>query len=196
MFPVGPAHMFRRLDYSECLPLFLGFTSHPAPAHTKKIYKMLLTASVRARRIKLYERYYCRLVYAGAGLCHRMQMSPHKVKLPAHQSSQCHFNGLAICSPQTQSQYGFMEIRAKKIQEGEMAEERASREGEIVGRDVMERYVDCRRKNLFVSPELSGQSKFPISSGVGEIGCPGKERATLTANGKCPCHSNQVRQRK
>lgn len=65
--------------------------------------------------------------------------------------------------------------------------------GEIVDRDVMERYVDCKRKNLFVSPKLSGQSKFPISSGVGEIGCPGKERATLTANGKCPCHSNQVR---
>ncbi|KAK5601351.1 hypothetical protein CRENBAI_000963 [Crenichthys baileyi] len=45
---------------------------------------------------------------------------------------------------------------------------------------------------IFVSPELSGQSKFPISSGVGEIGCPGKERATLTANGKCPCHSNNA----
>lgn len=52
--------------------------------------------------------------------------------------------------------------------------------------------MDCERKTLFVSSELSGQSKFPISSGVGEIGCPGKERATLTANGKCPCHSNQV----
>lgn len=76
-----------------------------------------------------------------------------------------------------------------------MAEERRREQvgREIVGRDVMERYVDCKRKNLFVSPELSGQSKFPISSGVGEIGCPGKERATLTANGKCPCHSNQVR---
>lgn len=47
-------------------------------------------------------------------------------------------------------------------------------------------------KNLFVSPELSGQSKFPISCGVGEIGCPGKERSILTANGKCPCHSNQA----
>ena len=33
------------------------------------------------------------------GLCHRIQMSPHRVKLPAHQSSQCHFNGLTICSP-------------------------------------------------------------------------------------------------
>lgn len=86
-----------------------------------------------------------------------------------------------------------MEIREEdsRGRGGRGEEERAS--GEIVGRDVMERYVDCKRKNLFVSPELSGQSKFPISSGVGEIGCPGKERATLTANGKCPCHSNQVR---
>lgn len=63
---------------------------------------------------------------------------------------------------------------------------------DIAGKDMMERYVRCKRKNLFVSPERSGQSKFPISSGVGEIVCPGKERATLTANGKCPCHSNQV----
>lgn len=67
-----------------------------------------------------------------------------------------------------------------------------------VSKDVMERYVDCkggggRGGNLFVSPELGGQSKFPISSGVGEIVCPGKERAILTANGKCPCHSNQAR---
>lgn len=68
-----------------------------------------------------------------------------------------------------------------------------------VSKDVMERYVDCEgwgggwKKNLFVSPELGGQSKFPISSGVGEIGCPGKERAILAANGKCPCHSNQAR---
>lgn len=64
---------------------------------------------------------------------------------------------------------------------------------EIVNRDVMERYVDCKRENFFVSPEHVGQSKFPISFGVGEIGCPGLERATLSANGKCPCHSNQVR---
>lgn len=36
----------------------------------------------------------------GVGFCHRMQMSPHEVKLPAHQSSRCLFNGLTICSPQ------------------------------------------------------------------------------------------------
>lgn len=89
-----------------------------------------------------------------------------------------------------------MEIQPETLRrrDGGGKEEEASERGVgIVGRDVMKRYVDCRRKNLFVSPELSGQSKFPISSGVGEIGCPGKERATLTANGKCPCHSNQVR---
>lgn len=78
-----------------------------------------------------------------------------------------------------------------RVGEGEKEREQVGRE--IVNRDVMERYVDFKRKNLFVSPEHGGQSKFPISSGVGEIGCPGKERATLTANGKCPCQSNQVR---
>lgn len=50
---------------------------------------------------------------------------------------------------------------------------------------------EVRRKSLFVSAELSGLSKFPISSRVEEKGCPGKQRVRLAANGKWPCPSNQ-----
>lgn len=41
-------------------------------------------------------------------------------------------------------------------------------------RDEIEWYVKCERKNVFVSPKLSGQSKFPISSGVGGNWLPWK----------------------
>lgn len=68
------------------------------------------------------------------------------------------------------------------------------KEEESIWRIDMERCFEVsgevRRKSLFVSAELSGLSKFPISSRVWGKGCPGKQRVRLAANGKWPCPSS------
>lgn len=68
-------------------------------------------------------------------LHHRMQMSPHEVTLPAHQSRLCQFNGL-VCSSRKSVHGNKGKHSSRKDGRGQ------SKWG--VSKDVMERYVDCK----------------------------------------------------